>query len=262
MGEHSRMKPSMSRREAVVRMQRGAAGLALAGLGGCVNSLFKESWSGDPRLRARPSTPASVHAGGRFAIDTPDVQGVAHVPIGVDAAGPAPLMIYLHGANQVPDAFVDDGFKAVANAEGVIVLAPYAQEYTWDAIYGGFGRDIDRLDAALRWVYERWQVDPARIALTGFSDGGTYALAVGRANGDLFRQVVAYSPGFLVEVEARGKPPILITHGTQDTVLPIDRASRVIVPKLRDAGYNVDYREFDGPHGMPLSVANEVMTAL
>ncbi len=98
--------------------------------------------------------------------------------------------------------------------------------------------------------------------LSGFSDGGTYVIALGRANGDLFSRIAAYSPGFLIDVKATGRAPFLITHGTQDTVLPIDATSRRIVPALRSAGYTVDYREFTGPHAVPLSIVREMMEAL
>ena len=59
-----------------------------------------------------------------------------------------------------------------------------------------------------------------------------------------------------------GKPPFLVTHGTDDTVLPIDATSRVIVPELRSRGYNVDYREFKGPHAVPGSVVSELVSQL
>jgi predicted esterase len=77
-----------------------------------------------------------------------------------------------------------------------------------------------------------------------------------------FSRVVAYSPGFLLDVETVGKPPILVTHGVDDTVLPIEGSSRMIVPILQELGYEVDYREFDGPHGVPSSVAEEVTRLL
>jgi predicted esterase len=44
------------------------------------------------------------------------------------------------------------------------------------------------------------------------------------------------------------------THGNLDAVLPI-QASQYIVEQLRSAGYEVDYREFDGPHAVSLSLA-------
>jgi predicted esterase len=45
-----------------------------------------------------------------------------------------------------------------------------------------------------------------------------------------------------------GKPKVFITHGTRDTILPIDQTSRQIVPALKQAGYDVQYTEFDGGH--------------
>jgi predicted esterase len=36
----------------------------------------------------------------------------------------------------------------------------------------------------------------------------------------------------------------MVTHGDHDAVLPIDRCSRRLVRRLREAGYGVIYREF------------------
>jgi len=47
--------------------------------------------------------------------------------------------------------------------------------------------------------------DPARVTLGGFSDGATYALSIGLANGDLFPQVIGCSPGFI----AQAPPPAI-----------------------------------------------------
>lgn len=87
-----------------------------------------------------------------------------------------------------------------------------------------------------------------------FSDGASFALSVGLTNGDLFTEIIAFSPGFVVPRERRGKPRVFISHGTRDQVLPIDRTSRRIVSTLRQAGYNVEYLEFDGPHSVPPAV--------
>ena len=86
--------------------------------------------------------------------------------------------------------------------------------------------------------------------MAGFSDGGTYSLSLGLINGDFFSRVVAYSPGFVLGGSRHGKPQMFITHGTRDGILPIDSTSRVIVPALRQAGYDVEYHEFDGGHGV------------
>ena len=46
-----------------------------------------------------------------------------------------------------------------------------------------------------------------------------------------------------------------MSHGTSDEILPIDVCSRAIVPDLRRQGHDVTFREFDGGHDMPASIA-------
>ena len=90
--------------------------------------------------------------------------------------------------------------------------------------------------------------DAKRVGIGGFSDGASYALSLGLANGDLFSRIFAFSPGFIREATPVGKPVIDVFHGTRDRILPIDATSRRIVPRLRRQGYDVTYVEFDGPH--------------
>jgi predicted esterase len=97
------------------------------------------------------------------------------------------------------------------------------------------------------------------MAVAGFSDGASYALSLGVANGDLFTHIIAFSPGFLAPASRNGQPRIFVSHGVKDGVLPIDSCSRKIVPRLKHAGYEVRYREFDGPHTVPPEVAREAL---
>jgi predicted esterase len=97
-------------------------------------------------------------------------------------------------------------------------------------------------------VSDRVSIDTQRIAVGGFSDGASYALLMGLTNGDVFKRIIAFSPGYLAASPPHGKPSVFVSHGTADTVLPIERCSRVIVPLLRNAGYQVEYVEFDGGH--------------
>ena len=91
----------------------------------------------------------------------------------------------------------------------------------------------------------------------GYSDGASYALSLGLANGDLFSHVLAFSPGFLAPTGQRESPRIFVSHGIRDGWLPIDSCSRRIVPRLERAGYEVRYRELDGGHVVPPDVACE-----
>jgi phospholipase/carboxylesterase len=125
-----------------------------------------------PRLSARPGAPTLTSPNGRQSFTTPEVRGGIYVATGVDRLRPAPLLLFLHGANRTVDPFLDRHQPAAERA-GVIVLAPFAAVGTWDAVRGAFGPDVAGLDSALRWVFERWTIDPGRVAVSGFSDGAT-----------------------------------------------------------------------------------------
>jgi phospholipase/carboxylesterase len=138
-----------------------------------------------------------------------------------------------------------------------VVPAPSPRDRTWDVIRSEFGPDVAFLERALRHTFTGVAIDPQRLAIGGFSDGATYGLSLGLVNGDLFSHILAFSPGFVVAPARTGRPSIFVSHGTGDQVLPIDRTSRRLVPALKQAGYDVRYQEFDGPHTVPAPIARE-----
>jgi predicted esterase len=177
-----------------------------------------------------------------------------YVPAGYRPDRPAPLVVSLHGANGAEQRGLNL-LQRFADAAGLLVLAPASRGRTWDVILNGFGPDVMYLDRALAWTFERYAVDPARLALAGISDGASYALSLGLSNGDLFQEIVAFSPGFALPAARRGQPRLYVSHGTLDAILPIDQCSRRIVPMLRQAGYDVRYDEFEGGHTAPPEIA-------
>jgi len=208
--------------------------------------------SGSDRLHARPAPdpPAGVAPG------TSELGGGAllRVPPAAAATAPLPLVVLFHGAGSSARAAL--GLLAgLADDAGLMLLAPQSRASTWDVIRGGFGPDVARLDAQLAEVFATCRIDGARIALGGFSYGASYAVSLGLGNGDLVTDVIAFSPGFAAPAARRGLPRLFVTHGTADAVLPIDRCSRVLVPRLRREGYDVAYIEFEGGHEVPTAVA-------
>jgi phospholipase/carboxylesterase len=235
------------------------AGGALASLafGGCSTRVAGPAAAG--RLSARPRkdvTPPPAAAGAHPLGIGRSRDGIIQVP--KRASGALPLLVLLHGAGGDASGLVE-WLGEFADEAGLAILAPDSRGSTWDAIGGGFGTDVEFLDRALAHVFAATAIDPERIAIGGFSDGATYALSLGLINGDLFRRVVAFSPGFVVHGPAQGKPRIFVSHGTSDAILPIARCSRAIVPALRSAGYDVTFREFDGGHTVPEETAREAM---
>lgn len=216
--------------------------------------------SARPRVPSQPRLPAGEHplpAGGE--------SGLLFVPESAGGAGPVgaglPLVVLLHGATSRPGRVLTV-LREDAERDGFLVLAPKSRDYSWDIIRGGFGPDIATLDRLLVEVFDRFEVDPARIALAGFSDGASYALSVGLINGDLFSRILAFSPGFLVPGRRRGRPAVFLSHGKADDVLPIQRCGRRIAAQLRADGYQLDYREFDGGHSVPADLATAAVRPL
>ena len=214
----------------------------------------------DPgRLQARPT---QVAAGAPAGLQPLSVGGkrdsYLYVPRGYRADLPHPLVLLLHGSG----GHAQHGLRLLqhlADEAGLVLVAPASTSYTWDVIVGEYGPDVELLDRALEHVFGAYSVDPARLAIGGFSDGASYALSVGMTNGDLFTHVIAFSPGFVAPAAQRGHPRIFVSHGQRDEVLPIDRCSRRIVPQLTRAGYEVEYREFDGGHAIPPQIAEGAM---
>ncbi|HYK00534.1 MAG TPA: phospholipase [Thermoanaerobaculia bacterium] len=229
---------------------------AAAGLLGCASPLAEEvdSASAAGRIDARPSSPATAGARGSRRIGS----GTLYVPESYDPRRAVPLIVILHGAGGAPEGMMNL-MRPHADRTGAIVFAPKSIGATWDVIQATLGPDVDRLDDALADVFARYLIDPERIAVGGFSDGASYALTIGIANGDLFTHILAFSPGFLSAPAQHGTPGVYVSHGTDDRVLPVDRCSRVLVPRLQSAGYSVLYREFTGPHTVPPDVATEAI---
>jgi phospholipase/carboxylesterase len=165
-----------------------------------------------------------------------------------------PLALTLHGAGGDAKSGISH-FLDLADEAGVVLLAPESRDRTWDVLVDGYGPDVAFIDRALELVFDRLALDTRRLAMTGFSDGASYALSLGLTNGDLFSHLIAFSPGFMVPATKRGKPLVFVSHDNSDGVLPIQQTSRRIVPELERDDYEVRYREFDGPHTVPEPIA-------
>ena len=213
------------------------------------------------RLRARPSgVGGGAPVGLRLLELDAGGDGYLYVPAGYRVGRPAPLAVLLHGAGE--DA--RDGLALLrqqADEAGLILVALGSQGPTWDLILGRgrYGPDVAAIDEALELTFSTCAVDPERVAVGGYSDGASYALSLGISNGDLFGHVLAFSPGFMAPAGRAGSPRFFVSHGTRDGWLPIGRTSHRLVPELEGIGYQVHYREFEGPHVVPPAIAREAV---
>ncbi|WP_257459457.1 alpha/beta hydrolase [Archangium lipolyticum] len=252
----------------------GGGGFAAVLFLACEHVLMKESADGAPpatsssekyevgRLLSRPGAPTveAPERGLRPLGFGGERDGLLYVPEGYRADRPAPLLVMLHGSKGTAREALEPWLE-LADGAGLLLLAPESRVHTWDIVLldGGYGPDVTFIDRALVYVFERYAVDPRHLVLAGFSDGASFALSLGLTNGDLFSHVVAFSPGFAEPAMLRGRPELFISHGSEDPVLPVADCGRSIASRVKDAGYTVRYREFDGPHTVPSDIVREAL---
>jgi phospholipase/carboxylesterase len=194
-------------------------------------------------LQARPKAPGEA-----FVADprTPSFRplgldrrkdAVLYTPMGVDWSKPVPLVLALHGSGGVAyDCFA--WFKAYANEHKFLVLAPPSRKETWDVDLGPIGPDAAFIDRALDWVFQRFPIDPAHIAIAGYSDGASYALCMGLQNGDVFSDVMAFEAIRFAAPDAVGRPRFFFSHGRLDEGTSLSNCLQM-VKQLKDLGYDV-----------------------
>jgi phospholipase/carboxylesterase len=174
---------------------------------------------------------------------------VLFVPTGLDEHAPVPLFVMFHGAGGFPEKvlpFIEEH----AERDKFLVLTPHSMYPTWDIVIGGSGPDLARLHQALMSVTSRYRLDRDHLAFAGFSDGASYALSIGITNGDIASHVIAFSGGFMSIFTQEGAPKVFIAHGLVDEQLPIATSGRANATRLKAAGYDVQYVEFNGLHAI------------
>jgi predicted esterase len=221
------------------------AGLAVAGSAPFALPRRREDAG---RLDFRPHKPTKTIAPGEHVLeDEAGRRSILYVPPAYDATKPAPFLLALHGATGSGDSMLR-GTRPPAEKHGVVVLSPSSRDFTWDAIRGSFSTDFTRIDRMLTQVFDQCAIDPRHVGVVGFSDGATYAISMGIINGDVFTHIIGHSAGFIIPGPVHGRPKVYMSHGRQDTILPIDQCGRRIAAQLTRQAYVLRFDEFDGGH--------------
>lgn len=147
--------------------------------------------------------------------------------------GPAPVVIALHGAMQSPESFrAYFGLDAAAAANAFVAVYPQGEGKVWNDSRPAAmrlkamlrpGDDVAFLVALVNKLVADGVADPARIYLTGISNGGFMVERMACEHADLFAAysvIMATTPANSREECHPSRPvPILFIHGTADSVI-------------------------------------------
>lgn len=184
-----------------------------------------------------------------------------YVPEDYTKAKPLPLIVALHGGYGQGREYIWTWLRP-ARSRGFAVLAPKSWDVTWDmSLPSSDSRSILRM---LDEITNEYSIDPARVYLTGLSDGGIFTFIFGFENSRLFCGLAPVA-GVLHPAldpllrQNRGKDtPILMIHGGQDFIFPVAFA-RQAFDLFKAIGYQATYEELaDWGHAYPYSI-NESM---
>jgi polyhydroxybutyrate depolymerase len=203
--------------------------------------------------RAADGVPARPSAGcsskqlehGRRLTGSIDVGGVKReylldVPDSLRPSTPAPLLLDFHGfGHSGAGVWNVSGFRKLATDAGFITVYPEglpvrlhlrgqeAEAPGWQMFSVDDNRDLAFVRALLDDLERRYCIDRARVFATGFSNGASFSALLGCAMADRIAAVAPVSGGRLrVDCAPARGVPILIQHGRQDDLLPIDDARR------------------------------------
>jgi phospholipase/carboxylesterase len=158
-----------------------------------------------------------------------------------------PLVVALHGGSGNGRNFLWSWLRD-ARSHGAILVAPTATGPTWALM--GEDADTPNLNRILDAVKSRWNIDPARMLLTGMSDGGTFCYVTGLEDASPFTHLAPVSATFHPLMAEMASPdrlrglPLYLVHGALDWMFQVEVA-RQTHRALAAAGAAVVYRELD-----------------
>jgi len=176
-----------------------------------------------------------------------------------DGCAPEQLVILLHGIGADGNDLIGlaplyqrvlpKAFFVSPNAPFRFDMAPFG--YQWFGLQNfqpntrliGVQGAAPILEAFIDSQLSRWRLKESDLVLIGFSQGAMMALHVGLRREKTLAGIISHS-GMLVgeellATEIKSRPPILLTHGAIDEVLPI-QALPLAEAALKNVGVNVE----------------------
>lgn len=143
-------------------------------------------------------------------------------------SAPVPAVIDLHGLDSNgPAQAALSGFRRLADSEGFVVAEPSGPVGPlgvtgWEiaALDEARRNDIGAMTRLIESLVDEHCVDPERVFVAGYSNGGFLAAELGCSPGVEVAAVAAIA-GFHAPPECERNVPTLVMHGTADPIVPL-----------------------------------------
>ena len=178
---------------------------------------------------------------------------------------PRPLIIALHGYGDSPINY-PYAWGPVAEEFGAVLIVPAGPRTVGNG--RGWG-NVDEaeavVEATIEYAKKTLGVDWDRVVLTGFSQGGFMAMALGIRHPDLFAGVIPMAGGYIPEIDQpapaeEDDPRYYFMVGSRDR--SADEV-RLAASDFEAAGYAVHLRVLSGVgHAFPRRTTTELSKAL
>ncbi len=179
-------------------------------------------------LRAGTSTEQSIPRGRsrtlEFILDVP-----------AEAAGDVPLVIampYAGDSERAQDEYHRVLARPGLGGFGAVVVVPRVFDDRWTSQTA-----VDAVASFVEAAAEAWPVDPGRVVVTGYSDGGNGVWAQISARPDLYSAAVPMAS--VPPVPPPAGVPLYIVHGEGDELFSVAGARSAAV-RVREAGGQVE----------------------
>ena len=123
---------------------------------------------------------------------------------------------------------------------------------------------VEMLAETVDEAMDTYEIEPGRLVIGGFSQGGVMSYIAGLQRPDLYRGVAAMSsyipvPDAMISMlpEERSQA-IFVSHGTDDGLIPI-KEGREARRFLEDEGYSPYYREYPMGHEITSEVVSDLV---
>lgn len=203
-----------------------AAACAAAGCGGAAQADRAGGGTADHTAASKPN---------RAGVDPPCFRATGHQEVAGELVDiPAhlpkrpPLVVVFHGLHESVGYMAGEtGFDDVAASHRFVVAYPNAvQGQKWELNRQDGERDVNHIRAFIARVLERVCADPARVYLTGFSNGGGFAYRAGCALADQVAAIVPVSGSYKTHDPCRQGTramPTLEIHGVDPWTKTVPR---------------------------------------